>query len=126
MPRSKLCTNCRHCIQIPMRGDPALEFCENPKTKEGPNPIGFLKRGAPACWLYESKRAPKTSARTTVILVTPLDTGREGAKIARAESGAVRMAVLLATLSGLYSWLTSHLPPGLAAFMASLWAKLRS
>jgi hypothetical protein len=34
--------------------DPKLYFCDNFRTKEGPRPIGFLDREAPACALFDS------------------------------------------------------------------------
>jgi hypothetical protein len=108
-----------------MGNDPALYFCESPKTKEGPNPIGFLKIDAPACALYASRRNAGAASRTTVIVMRPNDEGKEGS-ISKIEGVAVRLTVLLATLSALGSWLVSHLSPSLSALIASLLAKMRS
>ncbi len=111
------CRTCRHFLELPMGKDPKLYFCENPRTKEGPSPIGFIDHDAPACALYESR---EETSRSTVIILTGMP-GPERDNAALIENRAVKWALLLSTLVGLSSWLYSHIPPPL---IASVRAKL--
>jgi len=120
MPNANQCQTCQHFLELPLGSDAKLYFCDNPRTKEGPCPIGFIVRDAPACALYASFEHAYSATRPTVIVVTPSpETSSEGTALI--ESKAVRVAILISTLVGLASWLLSHIPPSM---MASIEAKL--
>ncbi|WP_321478103.1 hypothetical protein [uncultured Paludibaculum sp.] len=110
MPHTNQCQSCRHFLELPMGNDPKRYFCENPRTKEGPQPIGFIIHNAPACALYESADNALSIARPMVIVVTSSPEPTHD-KTALIEIKAVRIAVLVSTLVGLASWLLSHIPP---------------
>jgi hypothetical protein len=93
--------------------DPKLYFCDNLRTKEGPRPIGFLDREAPACALFESS---EFSGPPTMILIVPAPAQQQREDlVAGIELKALRGALTLATIGGLGSWLFGHLPAPMIA-----------
>lgn len=97
-----------------MGNDSRLYFCENVRTKEGPRPIGFIDREAPACALYEATQQSDSTARTAIFVIAPPAEPEKDTAVLL-ERKAIRIAVLLATLAGLASWILSHFPPTLVA-----------
>jgi hypothetical protein len=106
---TKLCRNCKHFLDVPMGPDPPMHFCENPKTKEGPNPIGFLDFHAPACPFFEARNRGSLSQRPTVIVIPPPVVRDEDDAISRLERTVLRIALLVTTVIGLLGFLAWHL-----------------
>jgi len=105
MAAQKQCQHCKHFVTIKVPNDPSQYFCANERTKEGPNPIGFLRSDAPACALYISKRGENRDASAKVIFIAPAASPKPETIWDRIERNAVKAAIVASTILGLLGWL---------------------
>jgi len=108
--KTRLCRNCKHFIDVPVGPDAPLHFCDNPRTKQGPNPIGFLDFNAPACPFFEAHDRGTTDSHPTVIVIQQPPVVRDhGDSISVLEGKLLRVALLLVTIMGLLGFVAWHL-----------------
>jgi hypothetical protein len=77
------CRTCKHFLTISIPNEASEFFCSSEDTKVGPNPIGWLRRDAPACRFYENqkevdnvpgpviRKESKEADRTVVYFIEP-------------------------------------------------------
>lgn len=113
MPNTKLCQKCRHFLSITMpNGEPAQYFCTNADTKQGPNPIGFLRLDAPACTLFSAKAAGARSvANSTVFVIAPNEASKRDPRWDEFDRKVIKIAVSASTILGLLELLALGLKP---------------
>lgn len=107
MSGCKLCRNCVHFLKIPMVDDSRCHFCDNPETKKGPNPIGFLDHDAPACALFTSRRRRAKTPAPPIVILPTVDKEKNKDPISLMEHKLARILLLTATAIGLASWIYS-------------------
>lgn len=73
------CRTCSYRVVEPhYNQEPDAYFCGNPRTKKGPNPIGYIREDAPACGFYRDQNAKRARrpAKRAVEALSPLPTAQ--------------------------------------------------
>ena len=102
------CRQCAHFIEMPMRnGEAPLYFCGSEDTKEGPQPIGFIRFDAPSCRFFSSYA--NGAKKTPIIIIAP-PTVPQPEKTPRFDEGTiVRWILSLSAIISLVLWAAAHI-----------------
>jgi hypothetical protein len=135
MPTHELCNRCSHFLPVPLPANEGMMyFCGSEDTKEGPQPIGFIRYDAPACAFFSSRSnstvpqasckmgdaCPLSSARLNDSRRAPIIMIAPPAAAPREKPGPIEVPVVqwilsLTAIISLIFWAVSHISTQMAA-----------
>jgi hypothetical protein len=113
---SQLCQRCVHFLKVPTSNDEErLFFCGSEETKEGPQPIGFVRFDAPACSHFSSHSNVAKKGPNIIVITTPNVSQPVKTRLGIDEGQIIKWIVSLAAIVSVFCWAASHIAPQISS-----------